>query len=112
MGSVIPAGITQIGEGVFKDCGFLEDIEVAGENGAYVAENAILFNKMKTELICYPVAKTETSWILPKETSLSRVFARSKRISVKWKKNRCPRRQDIRSNTLKTTDLKGTGAGS
>ncbi len=90
MGSVIPAGITQIGEGVFKDCGFLEDIEVAGENGAYVAENAILFKKMKTELICYPVAKTETSWILPKENSLSRVFARSKRISVKWKKTDVP----------------------
>ena len=61
----IPSSVTNIGEYVLDNCEKLERIEVAGENANYTSENGILFNKDKTELICYPCAKTETSYIIP-----------------------------------------------
>ena len=54
----IGKGIKSIAEGAFSHCQKLNAITVENTNECYAAESGILFNKDKTELICYPAAKT------------------------------------------------------
>lgn len=54
----IGKGIESIAEGAFSHCQQLDTITVDSANKVYTAENGVLFNKDKTELICYPAAKT------------------------------------------------------
>ena len=61
----IPASVTSIGEGVFITCSSLTSITVEGTNANYMATGGILFNKGGTQLICYPKAKTGTSYTIP-----------------------------------------------
>ena len=44
-------------------------------NTAYSSENGILFNKIRTELICYPLGKTETSYSIPSSVTQIGFFA-------------------------------------
>ena len=60
----IPHSVTSIGNGVFNACSKLEEISVESVNTNYTSENGILFNKAKTNLICYPAGKTG-SYIIP-----------------------------------------------
>ncbi|MCM1408918.1 MAG: leucine-rich repeat domain-containing protein, partial [Treponema brennaborense] len=55
----IPASVTEIGENAFENCPVLTNITVAEDNSHYSAENGILYNKDKTELLAYPSAKGE-----------------------------------------------------
>lgn len=55
----VPASVEIIG-----DCAFLnfssdslKNITVANENKYFSSENGVLFNKSKTELLCYPYGK-------------------------------------------------------
>ena len=48
---MIPTGVTEIGNSAFNGCDNLESIAVAEDNQNYAAENNVLFNKEKTELI-------------------------------------------------------------
>lgn len=63
----IPASVEIIG-----DCAFLnfsseslKNITVANENKYFSSENGVLFNKSKTELLCYPYGKNETTYTVP-----------------------------------------------
>ena len=67
----IPSSIETIDGNVFINCSKLIDIKVDSENTKYSAENGVLFNKNKTELISYPEGKTETTYDIP--TSVIRI---------------------------------------
>lgn len=54
----VPKSITSIGIGAFSGES-LTRISVSEENTAYSSENGILYNKDKTELIQYPIGKTD-----------------------------------------------------
>ncbi len=59
----IPSSVTSIGEGIFSSCRNLTNIKVDDQNSYFTAENGILFNKSKTEIVSYPTAKGE--YIVP-----------------------------------------------
>ena len=61
----IPDSVTHIGNDVFDICSSLESINVGESNTRYLSEDGILFNKDKTELICYPAKKSDTSYTIP-----------------------------------------------
>lgn len=55
----IPASVETIGDGVFTMCKSLTTIGVADDNQNYAVEDGLLYNKDKTELIYYPLGKTD-----------------------------------------------------
>ena len=67
----IPESVTKIGECTFLVCVNLTGISVAEGNTAYCEENGILYNKEKTEIICFPSEKTDTSFAIP--SSVTRI---------------------------------------
>lgn len=61
----IPASVTSIGNCAFANCSNLTEFTVIEENSNYTSDNGVLFNKGKTELICYPVKKSGTQYEIP-----------------------------------------------
>ncbi len=61
----IPASVKNIDNGVFLGCSSLRSISINSNNPNYSDLNGILFNKDKTQIICYPAAKTNASYIIP-----------------------------------------------
>lgn len=61
----ISASATSIGHLAFSRCSNLETISVATGNPAYCAEEGVLFNKEKTNLICYPFKKNQVAYTIP-----------------------------------------------
>ena len=61
----IPNSVTSIGDWAFDGCNNLTNITVDIENENYSSENGILFNKDKTELICFLSAKSDSSYTIP-----------------------------------------------
>lgn len=49
--------MTSIGGNAFYKCSSLTAIDVEVGNNNYTFVNGVLFNKDKTELICYPAGK-------------------------------------------------------
>ncbi len=49
----------------FDECRFLEEINVHKDNTVYSSENGVFYNKDKTELIVYPIGKTDISFSVP-----------------------------------------------
>ena len=61
----IPASVTTIGAFAFANCQQLSSITVSGGT-SFEADNNVLYNYGKTNLICYPAGKaTPTSYTLP-----------------------------------------------
>ena len=73
----IPASVTQFGFDVFADAVIFQDeesyiggfskmasITVDGGNSSFSSENGVMFDKTKTELVCYPIAK-QGAYIIP-----------------------------------------------
>ncbi len=61
----IPDSVTEIGSSAFSGCSSLTAIDVEVGNNNYTSVNGVLFNKGKTELICYPAGKTDKSYNIP-----------------------------------------------
>jgi len=61
----IPELVTSFGIYVFYLCTSLTSINVDASNLNYSSENGILFNKNKTILLIYPVAKNNSSYTIP-----------------------------------------------
>ncbi len=62
----IPKSVISIKENVFNYCVSLEEITVESENPNYSSdEYGVLFNKDKTDLICYPSGNERTSYTIP-----------------------------------------------
>ena len=57
--------VIEIISGGFENCINLEMINVDNNNQYYISEDGILYNKEKTELICYPNNKKEQSYVMP-----------------------------------------------
>jgi len=43
----------------------IEEFEIAASNSNYIVENGILYNKAKTQIVCYPPAKKDSSFTTP-----------------------------------------------
>ena len=50
----IPKNVIFIGENALNNCECLTNIDVESDNPNYTSENGILYNKNKTEIICFP----------------------------------------------------------
>lgn len=61
----IPANTLNVGAGAFKDCTSLYYINVNSTNPYLSATGGVLFNKDKTEIICYPSALAGTTYTIP-----------------------------------------------
>ena len=61
----IGSNVTNLQTEAFKWSDNLKNIFVDPNNESYVSIDGVLFNKAKTELICYPAGKTETSYTIP-----------------------------------------------
>ena len=61
----IPASVECISSDAFEGCSALAEINVDSRNTNYCDDNGILFNKSKTEIICYPAGKTESGYAIP-----------------------------------------------
>ena len=62
---IIPKSVTSIGDYAFQVCVNLTEISVDTDNTAYCSENGILYNKEKTEIICFPNKKQDTLFTMP-----------------------------------------------
>lgn len=61
---IIPTNTTKIESGAFSGCNIKEFI-VAENNYSYSSLNGVLFNKDKSQLLIYPIAKPSTSYVIP-----------------------------------------------
>ena len=61
----IPDSVTSIDRWAFRSCISLTTINVVTENQNYVSVNGVLYNKDKTELICYPAGKKDNNYKIP-----------------------------------------------
>ena len=60
----IPGSVTSIGDSAFSGCNSLTAINVDDENKTYSSNDGVLFNKDKTELLCFPTGKSG-KYIMP-----------------------------------------------
>ena len=61
----IPSGVTYMGSRIFWGCYQLTSINVDSNNKNYASVDGVLFNNDKTELMCYPTAKTDSFYGIP-----------------------------------------------
>jgi len=61
----IPASVTDIDKGIFDRCAGIASVDVDPGNAVYSSEGGVLFNKIKTELIYYPINKADTTYTIP-----------------------------------------------
>ncbi len=61
----IPKETTDIGKGAFSYCTKLPAISVSASNPNYSASNGVMYNKDKTEILCYPAGKTDATFVIP-----------------------------------------------
>ena len=61
----IPNSVTSIESYVFSGCTRLTEINVDNNSEKYCSIDGVLFSKDKTEIVCYPVGKTDTSYSIP-----------------------------------------------
>ncbi|MBR4502959.1 MAG: leucine-rich repeat domain-containing protein [Clostridia bacterium] len=64
-GITIPKNVTNIGPYIFGNCINLASINVDPESDYYTSDAGVLYNKEKTELVCYPAGKEGGSYTVP-----------------------------------------------
>ena len=62
---IIPNSVTNIARNVFGKCKSLSGILVDKDNESYSSVDDVLFNKNKSELICYPFGKPDSEYNIP-----------------------------------------------
>ena len=72
---VIGKDITHVGDYVFRNCPNLSKITVEAGNANYCSVDGVLFNKAKTQLIQYPVAKTGGIYRVPETVTSIKAYA-------------------------------------
>ena len=73
----IPNSVTSIGGSAFSNCAELTCINVNSGNANYASQDGVLYNKSKTELLCYPNKKGNTFAIPNSVTSIGERAFRS-----------------------------------
>lgn len=71
----IPKTVKEIGPMAFGNCQKLAYVFVSSENSAFCDVEGVLFDYSKTELICYPDAKTTSRYELPSTVRKIRAMA-------------------------------------
>jgi hypothetical protein len=61
----IPDSVTSIEDYAFYSCGVLTSITIPENNPNYCSINGVLFNKDVTEIIQYPIGRTDTEYTIP-----------------------------------------------
>ena len=61
----IPASVASIDREAFYGCGNLRDILVDSKNSNYTSIDGVLFSKDGTQLLRYPVAKADATYVIP-----------------------------------------------
>ena len=78
----IPSSVTSIGDHAFYNCTSLTSIEVSDNNKNYSSLDGVLFNKDKSELITYPVGKTDSEYAIPNSVTSVDSYTFDKCISL------------------------------
>jgi hypothetical protein len=66
---VIPENVSSVGYWSLIGCAALTAISVNENNPYLCSENGVLYNKAKTELICYPRGKTDIMFVMPESVT-------------------------------------------
>ena len=61
----IPDNVTSIGQGAFEWCKKLTSFVVTDNNQQFSSMDGVLFSKDKTTLICFPISKAVSSYVIP-----------------------------------------------
>ena len=78
----IPDNVTKIGDSAFINCANLTKIDVTAGNKYYSSANGVLFNKDKSELICYPAGIKNVGYSIPDGVTVIRDRAFNKCLSL------------------------------
>ena len=78
----IPDNVMQIGDSAFINCANLTKIDVTAGNKYYSSANGVLFNKNKSEIICYPAGIKNVGYSIPDGVTVIRDRAFNKCISL------------------------------
>ena len=78
----IPDNVTKIGDSAFINCANLTKIDVTAGNKYYSSANGVLFNKDKSELICYPAGIKNVGYSIPDGVTVIRNRAFNKCLSL------------------------------
>ncbi len=78
----IPDNVTKIGDSAFINCANLTKIDVTAGNKYYSSANGVLFNKNKSEIICYPAGIKNVGYSIPDGVTVIRDRAFNKCISL------------------------------
>lgn len=79
----IPATVKSIGAGVFRGCANLVSINVDTENTVYTSVSGVLYSKDKRVLVCYPMNRPGSSFLLPMDTKAVAAYAFEGAINMK-----------------------------
>lgn len=66
----LPKSVRSVGYCAFFGCDALSRITVDDANAFYCSDGGVLFNKEKTELVFYPLAKNNVSYTIPQTVTL------------------------------------------
>ena len=78
----IPDNVTKIGDSAFINCANLTKIDVTAGNKYYSSANGVLFDKNKSEIICYPAGIKNVGYSIPDGVTVIRDRAFNKCISL------------------------------
>ena len=78
----IPDNVTKIGDRAFINCANLTKIDVTAGNKYYSSANGVLFDKNKSEIICYPAGIKNVGYSIPDGVTVIRDRAFNKCISL------------------------------
>ena len=78
----IPDNVTKIGDSAFINCANLTKIDVTARNKYYSSANGVLFDKNKSEIICYPAGIKNVGYSIPDGVTVIRDRAFNKCISL------------------------------